>query len=198
MPKLAPTLDEIKAELRIDFNHDDTLIQSYINSSAMHVGRCIHWIAYDKGVAGEDVTIDASRFCGTQAIRIPRRGVSVDYLLPDTAPCRLYYLNADDEDESVDLFTLPHIGDGEAYLDAGIDINRHIVYLKPATTWDFIGTNNVECRLNLKPGDAPADILNIMSKLAVDMYRYNGVASEPMRTAVDRELNPWSYDIGQY
>ena len=175
MAKLMPTIDEIKEELRIDFAADDDLITRYIESSAERILAQMKWAQADT----VDFRLWSHSYIGSNAIRIPIRGVVVE---------QIQYTDTDGDAQEVAA------ADDTYHTDETSDSHRKVRYLVPATTWrDALPDMDASAPTKVvgTADDAPPVILQAIAKVAVDYYRNNGLGSEPVRSAVDRSLQPF-------
>ena len=175
--KIAPTVDEVKAELRVDFDDDDDLIQQYIDAAANSCHADMYWI----NSQSQTLALDRRDFYGSCAFRLPFRGIG------DTT---LEFAALDDDGESI---TTTLDGSGVDYATSlKFEPNRYIPYLVPVKSWNklFLNPKTYSVDLIMTPSDAPELILSAIRKMAVDCYLNNGMAPIPMVTAVERMLDP--------
>ena len=177
MGKIAPTVEEVKAELRVDFDNDDALIQRYISASADSVYADMYWI----NAPTQTLRLSQRRFFGQYPVRLPFRGIG------DTV---IKYNALNDDGEAI---VAEIDGSGVDYeTSLAIEPNRYIPYLIPVKPWAelFISPTDTILQLEMTASDAPELILNAISKMAVDCYMHNGLAPTPMVTAIERMLDP--------
>ncbi len=178
MAELKPTLTEIKEELRIDFDADDALIQRYIDACAESVHSELHWAREDNPV----IPLLPGRFILRNPIRLPVRGLD-----SDSATASIAYTTAAGEAATIQA------GDDTFRLDNRIQANRYITWLTPRADWETVMPTpdyDILAELTCAAVNAPALVLAAIRMLTVDSYRNNGVGVMPMRTAVERMLNP--------
>lgn len=179
MPR--PTVDQVKAELRIQFNEDNALIQSYIDAAAESVFADLNWITVDVPDT-QTFLISPTRFISRNIVQVPLRGVSSVILQYYTAttPTQLTAVN-----EAADTFATMHT----------LSPNRYHSHMMPRRDWGDILPDRAHAEEYLwavaTPAvTAPDMVLMAIRKYAVDMYRNNGVGTMPMITAVGRLLAP--------
>ena len=173
MAKLAPTLADVKAELRIDFDADDGIIQGYIDANAQSILAQMDWANADS----IEYPMVACRFDG--AVELPVRGADV---------LSLTYTDTDGDEQTV------AVGDGKYETDHNIGRHRLITYLVPTTNWSDVfvdGDRTSDIKVVASADDAPPVILLAIRKMAVDHYRHNGIGTEPAINAVKNLLNPF-------
>ena len=173
MAKLAPTLDDVKRELRIDFDADDGIIQDYIDAAAQYIHAQMDWATSDSVEYPQGVC----RFYGV--MELPVRGTQV---------LTLTYTDTDGDEHEVAA------GDGKYDTDSAIGQHRLITYLVPTTDWDdvFINADDaIDVKVVASADDAPPVILMAIRKMAVDYYRHNGIGTQPAENAVKNLLNPF-------
>lgn len=186
MAKLAPTLDELKAELRIDFEADDAIIQNYIDAAAGTIQADMHWARVDNPT----IEISPARLQRRDMIRLPIRGI-------EAGAVTLNYFASKDATETTAMTEYTARGGAPATaatINNDIQPNRYISWLVPGDEWGFIFGDDIDRHRNISitatSTDAPPLILMAMRKIAVDLYRSNGIGTVQMRTAVDRMLRP--------